>query len=488
MARVYGLTPTGFYAKPLTVIADEVDAGLQGILGQSAGTDSDGKLPTASRAGQLKALIVDGYAAQWDGQEALFASVDPNKNSGASQDVVCSITGTTRNPSRQSLATGTCVGVPLTSLPVGRAATVQGTASRFSTPSGATIATGTAWAASGAYLIGDMRYANSRTYQCIATGIAGASGPTGTSSNFTDNQVHWKYMGDGIGFVHVPFISDSVGAIGVATGSLNTIVTPISGWNAVTNLHPGDVGAAQELDSALRVRRDQELSAPGNTTVDAIRANILKVNEGSSDSTHAPPTACEVFFNDTDFTDVNGLPAHSVEILVQNGTDADIAQAIWDSVGAGTATFGDQESDVVDSEGNPQTVRWTRPTEVPIYVTATGRYDAADWPQNADLLVAQAMLSALLTFTGSFPIKLDVRASPLLAAFLRGPSQLDTNGAAVVPADPDADPVSGLLEVDPLYFGTSASPSTSTQIAITRRQIATFDSSRCVLTASSEDP
>lgn len=485
----YGITPTGFYAKPLSVIDDEVDAGLRAILGDSAGTDANGKIPVAGFAGQLKSLVVDMDAARWDLLEALSASVDPSKAAGVFQDAICAITGTTRERARSSIATGLCIGTPLTALSVGRVATVAGTVSRFDTATGVNLATGTAYTPSGSYLVGDLRYiaGQNRTYACVATGVGNASGPSGIALDITAGNAHWQYLGEGVGVAHVPFVAEAVGAIGVATGSLNTIVTPVSGWNAVYNLLAGLAGAQQEADSALRARRDLELAAPGNTTVDAIRANILKVNEGSSDPNHAPPLACTVFFNNTDVYDANNVPPHSVEILVQGGTTADIAQEIWNSVGAGTRTVGTRSDNVFDSVGNVQTVNWTRPTEVQIWVTATGRYDSTKWPAYSDGLVAQAMISALLTYTATWPIARDPRTSPLVAALMRGPAGT-TGGLAIVPADPTADPVVGLLEVESLYIGTATGMSSTAQIPITGRQIAVFDSTRLDVSATSEDP
>jgi uncharacterized phage protein gp47/JayE len=484
----YGVTPTGYWSKPLTVIDDEIDQGLRSILGESAGTDADGKIPLESMAGQLKALIVDGLAAQWDLQEAVYASLDPNKAAGVFQDSIASLTGTIRNAARNSVATGICVGDPSTSLPVGRAVTVDGTASRFSTSTGFAIATGTAYTSSGTYGIGDLRYipGQARHYLCTATGIGSASGPSGTASSITAGSAVFRYLGDGIGLVHGIFVSDVVGAIGVATGSLNTIATPISGWNAVYNRLAGEAGRTQETDAALRTRRNQELASAGNTTVDAIRSNLLSMNAGSEDVNHLPATSVTVFYNDTDYTDSNGLPAHSIECLVLDGTEADIAQTIWDSVGAGTRTYGTSSATAIDSEGNAQTVYFTRPTEIPIYVRGVGRYDAREWPDGSETLVAEAMESALLTFTADWPPAKDVRTSPLIAAIMRGPAGT-TGGIALVPAPAGADPVPGLLELETISISTASGTTGTAQISIGGREIAVFDASTTFLTATTEE-
>lgn len=485
---VYGLTPTGYYAKPLSVVDDETDQGMRSILGESAGTDADGKIPLESMAGQLKALFVDGIAAMWDQQQAIVANLDPNQAQGVFLDSIASLTGTLRTAARYSVATGLCVGTPNTSLPVGRAVTVDGTASRFSTATGFNIATGTAYTSSGTYGIGDLRYSPGqlRHYLCTATGIGTASGPSGTAAAITDGTATWKYLGAGIGIIPAIFSADNLGAIGVATGSLNTIATPVNGWDAVYNRLAGNAGRLKEVDASLRPRRNQEFAKAGNTTADAIRANVLAVNAGSTDPAHEPVTSCTVFINDTDVTDSNGVPPHSFECLVQDGTDADIAQAIWNSTGGGTRSHGTSSAIATDSEGVDHVVYFTRPTEVQIYVYAVGRYDAREWPDSSDALVAETMESALLTFTADWPPARDVRTSPLVAALMRGPAGT-TGGVALVPAPAGSDPVAGLLEVESLSISTASGVTGTSQVSITGKQVAVFDSTRTFITATTEE-
>lgn len=486
----YGVTPEGFAVKSLATEASEIDAGLQGILGASAGTEPDGTLPTAGMAGQLKALLVDGFSAHWDLLQSVAASLDPNQTTDAAQDAVCALTGTLREAARFSTVTETCVGTPLTLLPAGRVMVVESTGSRFVSQADGTIAAATGWNNHTLYAVGDFITNASNVYVCITAGesAGGGSGPTTTSLDITDNTVHWQWVGGGTGIVNITFQAETAGALGALSGTLNQINTPVSGWTGGYNVLDAAVGRTIESNTALRVRREQELAAAGNTTRDAIRANILSVNEGSTDPSHVPPIACEVFINDTDFTDSDGMPPHSIEVLVQDGTDADIAQAVFDSVGAGTATYGNTTSSVVDSEGITQTVRWTRPVEVPIYGAVTAYFDQTAWTPGSELVVAQAVLSALLTFTEGYPIARDARTSPLNAAMMRGPSATDDAGVAIVPAPEESSPVPGLLEVDPIHISTAPGPIVSTTIAISRRQIATFSSSNWTVTAFAETP
>lgn len=486
----YGVTPEGFNAKPLSIVESETDAGLKRILGDSAGIEPDGSIPADSYAGQLKALVVDPVAAHWDLQQAIYSSLDPNQATGRSLDVVGSIVGVLREDERFSTVVAeVCIGDTGTILQAGRVVSVTGTGARFVSTEAATLAAATARVVLTDYVIGDFIGNSGNIYRCITMGTSSAgAGPTTTLADITDGTAHWEFLGTGAAYALVPYRAEEIGPIGALAGTLATIETPVDGWDVAINFADADVGAVKETDPAFRARREQALARAGNTTVDTIRANILAVNEGSTDPAHVPPTEVTVFFNDTDLTDATGLPPHSIEVLVRDGTDADIAQAIWDSVGAGTATYGTTTATVVDSEGNDQTVRWTRPTPVPIYVTLTAYYDAAAWPAGSETLVAQTVLSALLTYTEDYPTGRDARTSPLNAAVMRGPAETDDDGLAVVPASAGASAVPGLLEVTPLYIGIAASPITSTPIVISRREYASFDSSRCIITATPETP
>jgi hypothetical protein len=484
----YGWAPTGFYAKSLPVIESESDDGLKAILGESAGSNEDGTIPVESGAGQLKTYFVDGLAAMWDLAQACAASLDPNQATDAAQDVVASLTGTIRASARASVATSIAVGDPLTFLPVGRVASVETTGARFVSATGMTLSALSAWATSTTYLVGDLSTNNEQVFYCKTSGVsAGSGGPSGTAATITDNTVAWRYLGEGTAAARSLWSSEETGAIGALSFLLSEIETPVSGWNAIANPLDAVAGRSQESNAALRVRRDAELATSGNTTADAIRANVLQVNQGSTDPNHEQPTVCRVFYNDQDFTDANGLPPHSVEVLVQDGTDADIAQAIWESVGAGTVTFGTSTGTALDSENNTQYVKFTRPTEVPVYVGGTVRYDASEWPTSSETTVAQAGLSALLTYAADYPIGRDVRTGALNGAIMRGGYALTASGSALVPAPEGSPVIPGVLEIDPLYIGISGASGTS-QISITSRQIAVFDSARVSLTAAVEEP
>lgn len=478
----YGVTTQGFVAKPLAVIKGELDAAFKaGPLGESAGTEPDGSIPGQSLAGQIVAIMADGLAAQWDLQQAVYSSADPGQASDAAQDAVCSITGTVRDPSVQSTVTASCTGDPGTILNLGRAAKVEGTGVKFLSLAGdpgdanapaSTLVAVPAWAVLTAYAVGDRVTRLARVYHCITAGVsAAAGGPTGTGADIVDGTVHWRYLGEGTAAVDVPFEADTAGPFGALSGKLNQIATPVSGWKTVTNLLDAKVGAYLEGNTSLRLRRDAELHAEGLAAVDAIRHRVLRVGDGTVDAV----TACTVFYNDGDAVSGDGLPPHSVEVLALGGLDQAIADAIWASVGAGIHTHGTITKTVTDSQGNTQTVRFSRPTAIPIWIIANVINDSTPgvFPSNGSALIK----GALKTFGDTYSIGRDVRASALAAAIFDGPSA----------ATPGSTPVPGVLDAVCL-IGVAPAPGTSNPITITSRQIATFDSANISVVLTGATP
>jgi hypothetical protein len=124
-----------------------------------------------------------------------------------------------------------------------------------------------------------------------------------------------------------------------------------------------EVGRNKDNDAQLRIRREQELRATGNAAVDAIRAKLLDLEIAGE----KPVLDCVVFFNDDDLPNGNGLPGHSIEPLIDDGlsqsTDNDVlAQVIWNSKGGGIQTHGGTTGTATDALGDPQVMKFSRPT------------------------------------------------------------------------------------------------------------------------------
>lgn len=78
----------------------------------------------------------------------------------------------------------------------------------------------------------------------------------------------------------VNFLSENFGEIAAPIGSLTEILTPISGWQSLTNLKAGVTGRDIETDAELRLRRLNSIRVLGAATVEAIRARLLQEVSG----------------------------------------------------------------------------------------------------------------------------------------------------------------------------------------------------------------
>ena len=74
----------------------------------------------------------------------------------------------------------------------------------------------------------------------------------------------------------IPFLAQTYGPIAAPANSLTEILTPIAGWQSLTNPQAGITGRNQETDAELRLRREQSLHLLGAATVEAIRSRLLQ--------------------------------------------------------------------------------------------------------------------------------------------------------------------------------------------------------------------
>lgn len=167
--------------------------------------------------------------------------------------------------------------------------------------------------------------------------------------------------------------SEFYGSYTASVDTIDTIVTPIAGWSAVTNDTEALQGQAYETDAEYRLRKEKVLATSQGGILPSIKARILNEIEGV--------TYCDGSENNTDYTDANGLLPHSISLTIVGGADADIAQLLADIKGNGINTNGSEEYTITDSQGNTRTVRWNRPDIIDIYVTyeldVSAAYDVA---------------------------------------------------------------------------------------------------------------
>jgi len=222
--------------------------------------------------------------------QEIYSALDVDQATGQSLDAVCSMTGTYRDP-----ATYGTVGLTLnlnaaTTVPAGSIAAVTGDPD------------------------------NQWILDADVTSV-GAGNYAGTAT------------------------ASATGVIQALAGTITTIVTPVAGWNSVTNALDADEGEEEELDSALRLRRELELQQGGSTTLGAVIAVVSDIDG-----------IIQVigYENVRSYTQ-DGMPPKSIEIVYWSGATSPtpaalvtaIAEAIHGEKAGGIQAYGTNTDDGV---------------------------------------------------------------------------------------------------------------------------------------------
>lgn len=332
-------------------------------------------------------VIANELASAWEAVESVYAAQYPSTADGSSLDRLSELTGTIRLAATESEVTAT--------LNIDEAVTV---------------------------LTGSVASVLGLPLDRFVT-LADAVGP-----------------GPGAQDVQVEMEAESTGPVAAPAGTLAVIETPVAGWNSITNAADADLGTDTETDAALRLRRLE--IAIGKATIDSIRRSVSNL-EGV--------TSVRVFENTTEVIDGDGLPPHSFEVVVLGGDNQEIADTIFDGKPAGIETSGTETETSIDSQGDPHTIKFSRPTLKPVFVDIEVTTDPSLYPIDGDAQIK----TAVAEFIDSMDIGEDVVYVTLF--------------------DPVLD-ISGVVDVTVLETGFAPAPSGVINLPISNRELATGDS------------
>lgn len=126
------------------------------------------------------------------------------------------------------------------------------------------------------------------------------------------------------------FQSKNVGAVLTTPGSITVPVTIVLGVTSINNFSvPISIGLNEETDAALKIRRLKSVSLSSQGFLQGLLAALLNIN-GLIDAF--------VYENDTGLTDGDGVPGHSIWVIV-SGTPVPPAALAWNV--AKTYNYGD---------------------------------------------------------------------------------------------------------------------------------------------------
>lgn len=386
----FGVVPAGFRLKTLRDVQSEIEDDQHAEISPTLDVSS------VSPDGQRNGITARQVAAGWEVLGLVYDALDPQKAEDDQLVKICKLTGTVPQGATPTEVSTNCVldaGTTLT--PNVQFAAVAGQPNHLFTP------------------------------------IDAFTAPS--------NGTHV-----------VKFHAVDAGPLVVNASTLTVIVTPLAGWQSITNALDGKTGQSADDNERLRERREAELAAAGSGSVAGIRADVLRLRDADG---HEPIQTCRVYQNDADVTDADGLLPHSIEVIVTDSPTASnalIAQSIFNSAGGGINTMGNTSGTATDEQGVDYAVRFSRPVERPIWLI----YQLETGPQY-----------------GGDPAFCATVAEALRQAHASGDDVL----RAVCERVGWLPGVTNILSVK---LGFAGPPTLSSDLAIAVREIAAFDSTR----------
>ena len=239
---------------------------------------------------------------------------------------------------------------------------------------------------------------------CI--GVAGTQIGGTTVGDNLNLQTQWTLPADVVippgGEIFVTATCTVMGAISADTGTITQILTPIPGWQTVTNNAPAAIGLPIELDAALRRRQTQSVANPSQTVVVGIQGAIGNL---------AGVERVMVYENPTSVADINGIPPYSMAVVVEGGDSQDIANAIALRKTPGSPTYGTTSIMVFDRRGIPANINFFQLSLVPITVQITLKALAG-----FTSTIEQEIIDSVVAYLTALPIGYDSYLTKLIAA------------------------------------------------------------------------
>lgn len=205
------------------------------------------------------------------------------------------------------------------------------------------------------------------THSSVDLRIVGQAGTTIRNGAAMDtNGNRWMLPSEVVipvaGEITVTATAESAGDIIATAGAVNRIATPTLGWQTVSNPLDATVGLAQETDDELRTRQSQSTALPSVSLWEGILGAVLSLN-----GVRRISGIC----NNEDSPTPEGVPGHTIALIVDGGEVDEIAETIYLKGCEGTGTFGSVSHTLLDDYGFPHVVRFSRPTSVAIKAKVT---------------------------------------------------------------------------------------------------------------------
>lgn len=471
-----GLTNQGFVIKRLVdILADDRALAVQlfqDLLAPGDTVDTS----DSSALGRLISLAAPSESDLWEAAQEVYLAFDPNSATGIALDNLVAIGGLTRKEQTFTTASVLVAGDTNTLIPVGQTVSSSTTNEQFTTVGAISLSSSNASGitVSVVTLQNNANYTVSYTNTTSTNVITFTSDASATVVEIINglksviDAAHPSLTATVIGtslivdrndiFQTVNFITSTnlginkvrtigeviavnAGPVEQPVNTIDTVLTPVLGWDSVINPIAATPGSGRETDEELRLRFRNGKFERATNSYDAMYSALINLDN---------VTEVTIYENDTSVVDSNGVPAHSFLPIVVGGLSQNIGNAIWDNKPTGILSYGNTSVNVTDIQGGTHIVSFSRPSPVVIYISMSITTDI-NFPANGNDLIRSNLISYFQTNFGTGD---DVVYSRLYTPINAVPGH----------------------QVNSLTIGTSPSPSGTTNIPIAFSDIASLSS------------
>ena len=176
------------------------------------------------------------------------------------------------------------------------------------------------------------------------------------------------------------FRAVNLGQVDVAINTVKAIVTPITGVKSVNNPYTEIIiGQNEESDEDLRTRRAKAVGYTIAGSREVIQASLRDLENVSE---------VEVYENKSDTTDEDGIPSHSIWVIIDGGADDKIASCIFLRLNDGCGMKGTEVVNVETIYGNEQEIRFDRPIDEDLYIRFEIQKEYVSYNYDPEKLIA----------------------------------------------------------------------------------------------------
>ena len=162
------------------------------------------------------------------------------------------------------------------------------------------------------------------------------------------------------GTYNLTFRAKDLGSIITLPNTITNPVTVVIGVTGINNPTGAlEVGVDGELDAALRIRATRSTANRSVGFIDGLTGILLDI-DGVTDA--------RVFENFTNATDANGIPAHSIWVISEGGSNTDIVDAIYSTKSEGCGMKGAVSVEIITVNGSIFTGSFDRPSSKSLWI------------------------------------------------------------------------------------------------------------------------